>query len=205
MSSTKLKIIIAALGLALIVPATALAAGKKGKKAAKGKAMKGKKDGKAKMMMPQGPPEQMKQTKFFVGRWRCKGKFHGMPGVPAHDYKSTMNVKVELDGQWLAMRWAQKKSKVVKHPYKAMSLLGYDRAFNRFRSTSVDNMGGLSWARSSGWDGDKWVDLGKGRMGKNMFDSRSTITKKGKREISVLSEVKGADGWKTVAEESCKR
>ncbi len=153
------------------------------------------------------PPRQLGALKFFVGKWKCRGKLHEMPGRPAGAFTATTEVKVGLGGHWATATYIQHKTKTNPAPVSAMFMYGYDSKNKRYISSYRNNYGARAELSSTGWRGNKWVDEGPlyDREGHKM-KMRMTLHKLGKSKFKALAEFSGPDGsWRPFNRSECRR
>ena len=152
------------------------------------------------------PPRELGALKFFLGKWKCTGKLHEMPGRPAGPFIATTEVKIALGGHWATASYVQKKTRTNTAPVNAMFMYGYDAKNKRYLSSYRNNYGARGEMTSTGWKGNKWVDEGQlwDREGHTM-PMRKTLVKLGKAGFKATAEFKGPDGWQPFNESTCKR
>lgn len=88
--------------------------------------------------------------------------------------------------------------------YKAVDYYNYDVGSKQFVMASFDNMGSWYNATSKGWEGDKMEWTGKARMMGMDADTKTTITKKSDKEVT-LSGTTTAPNYKDTMEITCKK
>jgi len=94
---------------------------------------------------PDADADAMAPLAWFVGGWRCEGRFAN--GKPVSSRETFV---VELDGRWLHMRHTDDPP----NRYRAEAWWGYDKAAKHFTATVFDNFGGERRYTSPGWVGD---------------------------------------------------
>jgi hypothetical protein len=153
---------------------------------------------------PPKPPAELDQLKWTEGTWRCEGKAPAGAMGPEHGYKSTMKIKRELDGFWMAGEYEQKKSKDNPMPIKARSFLGYDPVAKKIVSVGVDNVGG-ALQQTGAFEADKISTSGEGSMGGQKVGFREVITKTGDRALTWHGEVRMGKDWMVIGDDTCKK
>jgi hypothetical protein len=156
---------------------------------------------------PAGPPKpaaELDQLKWMEASWKCDGKAPAGPMGPEHPYKSTMKVKRDLDGFWLATEYEQKKSKENPFSVKARGFLGYDPIAKKYASYGVDNVGGMIQLTGS-LEGDKLTSIGEGSMGGQKIGFQEVITKTGDKTLTWHGEMKMGKDWIVIGDDSCKK
>src|SRR5687768_9923347 len=110
------------------------------------------------------PAAEMTNLKIFDGNWSCSGEGAMEPGGAMMKMDSTVSGRSDLGGFW--------QSGTVKGaamggmpPFEGMYHMTWDPAAKQYVMLWVDNMGGWSQARASGWEGDKIVFTGDSQMG----------------------------------------
>jgi len=152
------------------------------------------------------PAAELGKLKFFVGKWRCKGKLYPMPGRPEGPYVATITIKPELDGHWASVKYVERKTKKNPVPVKAIFWYSYDAKKKKYVSVYMNNWGARGHLMSSGWNGKAWVDEGTVSVGGDeKVKMRMTSTKTGKGKFKLAAEFHGKKGWFPFNTGNCRR
>src|SRR5262249_27870861 len=106
------------------------------------------------------------------------------------------------DNFFVAGTFESPKSKENPHGFKGHAMYGYDG--KQFTEMTVDNMGGMAFATSPGWNGDTQEWTGKAKMMGLEMDTQPTITKKGDKEVHI-SATMGTGPQAATQEMTCKK
>jgi hypothetical protein len=90
-------------------------------------------------------------------------------------------------------------------PFEGRFHVTWDSAAKQFLMIWVDNMGGWSQSRSSGWKGDTLVYEGDAHMGGQTMRSRDTFTRSGAGSMRHAWEAQINNKWMPLGEETCKK
>jgi hypothetical protein len=185
----------------LLLPASAFA----DEKAAKTETKPEAKAGAPKMEAPKPGPE-VEALKPLVGMWSCDGKAPESPMGPAHEYKATLNHKLDLGNFWIWQEYKSVKSK--DHPaFAAKGWMGWDGANKHYVWAGVDDMGGWISLTSSGWQGEKIEFAGDAMMMTGKTRAKFTATKgKTPNEMSFEMTMQDPKGnWTPPDVQTCKK
>jgi Protein of unknown function (DUF1579) len=154
---------------------------------------------------PKPSDEMVAQTKFWTGKWACKGKAGGGAFGPEHPTATTLEFKPILGGFWLHMNWEQKKTKDMPGEMGEM-MAGWDPVKKVLARVDYLSNGGWAMFTSTGWQGDAITFSGDGQMMGKMMKMTHSMTRKGDSEMSGKMEVAGPDGkMATLFEETCTK
>ena len=153
---------------------------------------------------PAKPKDKIHELDALGGKWQCKGAFLGMAGMPKHDVVANISGDWILNNKWLAMRYAETKTKTNAMPMEVRAFFTYDEGDKKFALGSIGNDGSYSTENSPGWEGDKMVFVGPNHMGGPAMNGRDTWMKKG-AAINYTFEVEEKGVWTKVIEETCTR
>jgi len=151
------------------------------------------------------PAPELAQLGYFLGTWKCDGRVPATPMGPAHQSRSTVTIRPDLNGFWHTGTVREEKSADNAHPIYGMFHETYDSAKKRFLLLWVDNYGGWATETTRGWDGDKIVWEGEGTLGGQTLLGRDTFVKKGEGQMSHTAEMSMNGQWMTMSEELCKK
>jgi hypothetical protein len=150
------------------------------------------------------PAAEMANLKIFGGNWSCTGEGAMEPGGAMMKMDSTVTGKSDLGGFW--------QSGTVKGaamggmpPFEGMYHMTWDPAAKGYVMLWVDNMGGWSQARASGWEGDKIVFNGDSQMGTQKMRVRDTFTRKADGTLTHMGEMEAGGRWTKMMDETCRR
>ena len=149
------------------------------------------------------PAAEMSGLKFFDGGWTCAGEGMMDPGGPMHKMTSTVKSHSDLNGFWQS---GMVKGTTPGMPgFEGMFHMTWDPAAKQYVMFWVDNMGGWSQTRASGWDGNKIVFAGDSQMGTEKMGSRDTFVKNADGSMHHTGEMEMGGKWVKGMEETCKK
>jgi len=155
---------------------------------------------------PKPAPALAEAFKDMAGTWSCSGSMDNpqSPGTQVKT-KSEMHITPVADGFAYTGVFRMEKNAAMPAGGKGMMQWGYDAGKNKLVERGFDNMGS-SWSGTS--DGQKdgttvWAEEGT-MMGQTM-KSRTTVARKGPKEITVTSEVENKGAWQKMGEDTCKK
>ena len=156
----------------------------------------------------EGPPKpapELSQLKYFAGSWSCSGNAPAGPLGPAHQTKTSIMLKSDLDGFWYAGTVTEMKTASNPRPVKGMLHLGYDATSKQFLQFWLDNTGSWSTEMSPGWQGDTLVFTGDQMIMGEKATARDTLVKKSDTEFTHKFELTMKGQTSTIVEETCKK
>lgn len=151
------------------------------------------------------PSPEMAKVKYFAGSWSCSGDAPVTPFGPAHKTKSTVVIKLGLDGYWYNGTFAEMKTKSSTSPAMGVFHIGYNSAGKQFIITTVDNFGSWATEMSAGWNGDTMVWAGDQVTMGEKGPVRDTFVKKSDTDFTHKFEMSMKGQWMTIVEETCKK
>jgi hypothetical protein len=149
------------------------------------------------------PASEMANLKFFDGSWSCSGEGVMEPGGPMMKMTSSVKSHSDLGGFWQS--GMVKGGPTGMPPFEGMFHMTWDPAAKQYLMLWVDNMGGWSQMRSSGWEGDKIVFTGDSQMGTMKMRARDTFTRKGDGTMTHMSEGEVGGNWSKMMDETCRK
>lgn len=157
---------------------------------------------------PSGPPKpapELANVKYFAGTWSCTGDAPASPFGPAHKTQSSLMLKPDLDGFWLAGTMMEKKTASNAQPVKGMLHIGYDSYAKKYVVVWLDNFGTWATEMSSGWEGETMIFSGDQMMMGEKASAKDTFTKKGTSEFTHKFEMTMKGENHVIVDETCKR
>jgi hypothetical protein len=158
---------------------------------------------KPKAPAPPKPAAEMSNLKFFDGSWTCSGEGMMEPGAPMVKMSSAVKSQTDMNGFWQS--GTVKGGPAGTPPMEGMFHMTWDAAAKQYVMFWMDNMGGFSEQRSSGWDGNKIVFTGHMQMGDQKMASRDTFTKNADGSMTHTGEMEVGGSWMKGMEESCRK
>lgn len=155
-------------------------------------------------MAPPKPAAEMANLKFFDGNWTCSGEGVMEPGGAKMKMDSTVASHTDLGGHWQSGT-VKGKPMGGMPAFEGMFHMTWDAASKGYLMMWVDNMGGRSEARSTGWAGEKIVFAGEGYMGADKMGMRDTFVKNADGSMGHVSEMQANGQWMKMMEETCKK
>ena len=157
---------------------------------------------------PSGPPKpapELANAKYFVGTWSCTGDAPASPFGPAHKTESTVMLKPDLDGFWIAGTVQERKTASNTQPVKGMLHIGYDAAAKQFVVVWLDNFGMWATEMSPGWEGDTITFTGDQMVMGEKAAAKDAFTKKSATEFTHKFEMTMKGETHTIVDETCKK
>ena len=149
------------------------------------------------------PAAEMASLKFFEGSWSCAGEGAMEPGGPTMKMTSSVKIHSDLGGFWQS---GMVKGTTAGMPaFEGMFHTTWDPGTKQYVMLWVDNMGGWSEERASGWNGDTLVYTGAGNMGGMKMGARDTFTRKADGNLGHASEMQVKGQWVKMMEETCRK
>jgi hypothetical protein len=163
------------------------------------------KPGSGPIALPKGPPAELEELKMFVGSWRCEGEAPANALGAERKYLALAKVTLVLDDMWIRVDYEQRRSRENPTPQKLLMHWSYDVAAKNFHRSSQSNLGTWDDAESPGWAGDTWTWTGEagGLAGKLPF--RSTMTRRGLKEVTLSTEYKIGQQWIPIGTDVCRK
>ena len=189
MSARVIATLFAAAALAAVAPAAFAQADKKAEKP---------------MMAPPKPAAEMSNLKFFDGSWTCSGEGAMEPGGAMMKMETSVMSHSDLGGFWQSGT-VKGKPMAGMPAFEGMFHMTYDPAAKGYLMMWVDNMGGRSEERSSGWAGDSIVFTGESAMGMEKMGSRDTFKKNADGSMVHTGEMQAGGQWVKMMEETCRK
>jgi hypothetical protein len=188
MTSRSITAALVAGGMAVLAPCPFAAAEEK--KAAKA------------MELPK-PAAEMSNLKFFDGSWSCSGEGVMEPGGAPMQMTTSVDVHSDLGGFWQSGKI--KGAMPGMPPFEGMFHTTWDSGAKQYVMLWVDNMGGWSESRATGWNGDVIVYTGATNMGGAKMGSRDTFTRKADGTMVHMGEMEVGGKWTKMMEETCRK
>ena len=156
---------------------------------------------------PKPAPALTEAFKDMSGTWTCSGSMDN-PQAPGTQVKtkSEMRISPAVDGFAYTVAFKSEKNAAMPAGAKGVIQFGFDPTRNKLVESGYDNLGS-SWQGTS--DGQKdgatvWNEEGT-MMGQAM-KTRTTVTRKGAKEVTMLSEVESKPGaWQKMGEDTCRK
>jgi hypothetical protein len=156
------------------------------------------------MMAPPKPAAEMSNLKFFDGSWTCSGEGAMEPGGPMMKMETSVMSHTDLGGFWQSGT-VKGKPMGGMPAFEGMFHMTYDPATKGYLMMWVDNMGGRSEERSSGWSGDSIAFTGESAMGMEKMGSRDTFKKNADGSMVHTGEMQAGGQWVKMMEETCRK
>ena len=183
---------LAVLALALSVPALAEESGKPAAP--------------AKPPQPKPNPALVEAFKDMSGTWSCTGSMDN-PQSPGTQVKTKAEMKIapELDGFAYSGSYRLEKNAAMPAGMKAHLHWGWDDAKGKLVEFGLDNVGSTWSGTSDGQKADTVVWAEEGAMMGQPAKTRTTVTRKGSKEMTVVSEIDNKGAWQKMGEDHCKK
>jgi hypothetical protein len=150
------------------------------------------------------PAAEMSNLKFFDGSWTCSGEGAMEPGGAMMKMESSVMSHTDMGGFWQSGT-VKAKAMGGMPPFEGMFHMTYDPASKGYLMLWIDNVGGRSEGRSTGWTGDKIVFTGDGYMGADKVASRDTFAKNADGSMVHTGEAQVGGKWVKMMEETCRK
>lgn len=154
---------------------------------------------------PPKPAPEMANVKYFEGTWSCSGDSPAGPFGPAHKTQSTLTLKPDLDGFWLAGNVSEMKTASNANPVKGMMHITYDPAAKKYVFLWVDNTGSWATEMSSGWEGDTMNWGGDQMIMGEKATAKDVFTRKGNKEFTHSFDLTMKGKTHRIVDEVCKK
>jgi len=143
--------------------------------------------------------------KDFPGTWACTGSMDNpqKPGTQVPT-KSEMKLSSEVDGFAYSGHFKGEKN-VAMPAFKAHMTWSYDAAKQKLVEFGVDNLGSTWTGTSDGLKDGALVWTEEGAMMGQPARTRTTVTRKSAREITVVTEIENKGAWQKMGEDHCKK
>ena len=155
---------------------------------------------------PKPNPALVEAFKDAAGTWACTGTMENpqSPGTQLKT-KSEMKITSEVDGFSYSGHYHVEKNAAMPGGMKAALHWGWDDSKGKLVEAGFDSMGSTWSGTSEGMKGDTTVWAEEGTMMGQPTKSRTTVTKKGAKELTVLFEVDNKGAWQKMGEDHCKK
>jgi len=156
---------------------------------------------------PKPSPLLTQAFKDASGTWSCTGSMDN-PQAPGTQVKTKSEMKIApvADGFAYAGAWKAEKNAAMPTGAKGTMQWGFDASRNKLVEIGFDNMGSTWQGTSDGEKDGKTVWTEEGVMMGQPMKSRTTVTRKGPKEITILTEVESKPGaWQKLGEDNCKK
>jgi hypothetical protein len=155
---------------------------------------------------PKPAPALVEAFKDMAGTWSCSGEMDNpqSPGTQVKT-KSEMHITPVADGFAYTGMMRMEKNAAMPAGAKAVIHWAYDGGKNKLVELGSDNGGG-SWQGTS--DGQKegttvWIE--DAAMGGQSYKSRTTVTRKSPKEVTLTYEMENKSAWQKMGEDTCKK
>lgn len=160
----------------------------------------------AKPAPPKPNPALTDAFKDMAGTWACTGTMDN-PQAPGNQLKTQGEMKIasELDGFAYTGMYRMEKNAAMPIPMKARFEWGWDDGKKTLVEFGFDNIGSNWSGTSPGMKDGAMVWTDEGAMMGQPSKTRTTVTKKSPREITVLTEIENKGAWQKMGEDRCKK
>ena len=155
---------------------------------------------------PKPNPALVEAFKDFSGTWTCSGTMDN-PQSPGSQVKtrSEMKISPQVDGFAYSGTFTMEKNAAMPGGVKGQLHWGWDAARNKLVEFGFDNMGSTWSGTSDGQKGDTLVWAEEGAMAGQAAKTRTTVTRKGPKEMTVVTELENKGAWQKMGEDHCKK
>lgn len=150
------------------------------------------------------PAPEMANLKFFEGTWTCSGEGAMEPGGAMMKMETSVTSHADLGGFWQSGTLKGKPMGGMP-AFEGMFHMTYDPATRGYLMLWIDNMGGRSEARSTGWANDTLAFTGDSYMGAEKMGSRDTFRKNADGSMVHTGEMQAGGQWTKMMEETCRK
>jgi hypothetical protein len=160
----------------------------------------------AKPAPPKPNPALTEAFKDMSGTWNCTGSMDN-PQSPGSQIKTKSEMKIapEVDGFAYAGTFKVEKNAAMPSGAKGHIHWGWDASKSKLVEFGFDNVGSTWSGTSDGQKGDAVVWTEEGSMMGQPAKTRTTVTRKGPKEITLLTEVDNKGAWQKMGEDHCKK
>jgi hypothetical protein len=156
-------------------------------------------------MQPKPAQALVDAFKGMTGTWACNGKFQKMDGSGTMDSKSTMVLKVALNGFAYSGEVTVEKSAMLPKGMTEQIYWSYNSATNKLVEFFADSFGGIAHGTSDGLTGDTVVWDEDAVMMAKPTKSRTTVKQIGPKEVALTFDIQTDGKWATFGTNSCKK
>jgi hypothetical protein len=116
-----------------------------------------------------------------------------------------MKIASQLGGFAYSGTYTMEKNAAMPGGMKAQLHWAWDAAKNKLVEFGIDNVGSTWSGTSDGQKGDTLVWTEEGAMMGQAAKTRTTVTRKGSNQITVVSELDNKGAWQKMGEDHCKK
>lgn len=156
---------------------------------------------------PKPAPALAEAFKDMSGTWSCSGSMDN-PQAPGTQVKTKTEMKIStaVDGFAYTGAWKSEKNAAMPAGAKGTMQWGYDTSRNKLVEMGFDNMGSAWQGASDGEKDGKTVWMEEGVMMGQPMKSRTTVTRKSPKEITLMTEIETKPGaWQKMGEDTCRK
>lgn len=151
-------------------------------------------------------PALVEAFKDMSGTWTCTGNMDNPQSQgSAVKTRSEMKIASQLGGFAYSGTYTMEKNAAMPGGMKAQLHWAWDAAKNKLVEFGIDNVGSTWSGTSDGQKGDTLVWTEEGAMMGQAAKTRTTVTRKGSNQITVVSELDNKGAWQKMGEDHCKK
>jgi hypothetical protein len=156
-------------------------------------------------LQPKPAPALVDAFREMTGTWVCKGKFQPMDGSGEMPSKSTMTVRVLLDGFAYAGEYQVEKNPVLPNGMRGASFWTYDAAYNKLVELYADSFGNVGRGTSDGLAGDAVVWDQEAVMAGKIARTRTSVKRVSPTVITLTFDLQTDGKWATMGVDTCTK
>jgi hypothetical protein len=154
---------------------------------------------------PKPAPALTEAFKDMAGTWGCTGSMDNpqKPGTQVPT-KSEMKLSSEVDGFAYSGHFKGEKNAAMP-AFKAHMQWSYDASKQKLVEFGVDSLGSAWTGTSDGMKDGVVIWSEEGAMMGQPAKTRTTVTRKSAKEITVVTEIDNKGAWQKMGEDHCKK
>ena len=155
---------------------------------------------------PKPAPALVEAFKDMAGTWSCSGEMDNpqSPGTQVKT-KSEMHITPVVDGFAYTGIMRMEKNSAMPAGAKTLIQWGYDPSKEKLVELGFDNAGSAWQGTSDGQKDGTTVWIEEATMGGQSMKSRTTVTRKSPKEVTLTYEMQNKSAWQKMGEDSCKK
>jgi hypothetical protein len=156
-------------------------------------------------LQPKPSPALVDAFKEMTGAWVCQGKFQLMDGSGEMPSKSTMTVRVLLDGFAYAGEYQVEKNPVLPNGMRGETFWTYDAAYKKLVELYADSFGNVGRGTSDGLTGDAIVWDKEAVMAGRIARTRTSVKRLSPTAVTLTFDLQTDGKWATMGVDTCTK
>jgi Protein of unknown function (DUF1579) len=156
-------------------------------------------------LQPKPAPALVDAFKGMTGTWACAGKVQKLDGTDEMATKSTMTIKLLLDGFAYSGEYRVEKNAQLPSGMKGQMFWSYDTANAKLVEFFADSFGSVGHGSSDGLSDNTIVWEEDGVMMGKQAKSRTTVNRSSPNQLLLTFDVETDGKWATLGVDTCKK